>query len=110
MQEGKEESEDLTYNQIAARMSGGTRAKILDLFDGKVTHVGALARKLSRERSTIKYHIEQCLDYSLIEEVDAGESDKRPYTLTPKGEKVLSRLSVPDTKQIRRNYYGGENL
>jgi predicted transcriptional regulator len=110
MQEGKEESEDLTYNQIAARMSGGTRAKILDLFDGKVTHVGALARKLGRERSTIKYHVDQCLEYSLIEEVDAGGSDKRPYTLTPKGEKVLSRLSVPDTEQMKRSYYGGENL
>lgn len=110
MQEGKDGQEDLTYNQIAARMSGGTRAKILDLFDGKVTHVGAIARKLGRERSTIKYHIDQCLQYSLIEEVDAGDTDKKPYTLTPKGEKVLSRLSVPDTEQIKRSYYGGDNL
>nr|EGQ40178.1 MAG: hypothetical protein J07AB56_09060 [Candidatus Nanosalinarum sp. J07AB56] len=104
---GEVESDDLSYEQIAARMTGATRAKILDLLDGSVTHIGALSRRLGRERSTIKYHIDECLRHSLIEQVESGGSGRKPYTLTPKGEKVLERLSPPDIESVRKNYYGG---
>jgi predicted transcriptional regulator len=107
---GEVESSDLSYEQIAARMTGATRAKILELLDGTVTHIGALSRRLGRERSTIKYHIDECLSHSLIREVESGGNGKKPYTLTPKGEKVLDRLSPPDIENLRKNYYGGNQV
>ena len=102
------QSESTTIDQTAAKIPGITTKAVLGTLDGKIQTKKSIAHRLHRSKSTIEYHIEKLSDLNLIEKVSEPEPGKATnYRLTLRGEKVLERISIPETETVRKKYYGG---
>lgn len=98
-----------TLDQTAAKVSGMTTSAVLGMFDGKINTKQKISSRLRRQPDTIKYHLDKLRDLDLIETVGQhSEGERKNYKLTLKGERVLEKIHVPETEQVRKQYYGGQ--
>lgn len=105
-----EEDDGFNLDKTAAKVSGMTTSAVLGMFDRKINTKQKISSRLRRKPDTIKYHLNKLKDLDLLEEVgDYTEGESKKYKLTLKGEKVLERIHVPETEEVRKQYYGGQN-
>ncbi len=108
MENNQDEGFDL--DKTAANVSGMTTSAVLGLFDGKINTKQKISSRLRRKPETVKYHLSKLKDLELIEEVgEHSKGESKKYKLTLKGEKVLERVHVPETEEVRKQYYGGNS-
>jgi len=105
----KQKNDTTALDQVAAKVSSMTTSAVLGLFDGKINTKQKISSKLRRQPDTIKYHLDKLRDLNLIETVgEHQEGERKNYRLTLKGEKVLEKVHVPKTEEVRKQYYGGQ--